>query len=88
MAAKKQTYKYPIVAIEWDDASSLDHGWVDPTEEKPTPQIVTTVGFLIYESESYLIIASTIDNTWVNSRFQIPVPMVKTRKVLFNGSNS
>lgn len=74
--------KYELVEIKWDDASTLEHGWVDPKEEKPEPQMVTTVGFLVNEDEHYLVIASTTDGTWVNGRFQIPKGMVKSCKPL------
>jgi len=83
MSSRKPKYKFQVVEIVWDDASSLDHGWVDPEEEHPTPQLVTTIGFLVHESPEYLVLASTTDGTWVNSRFQIPVPMIKSKKVLF-----
>ena len=69
--------KYPLVEIRWDDAASLEHGWVDPEQEKPVAQMVTTVGFLIADDSDYVVIASTTDGTWVNGRFQIPRGMVR-----------
>lgn len=66
----------------WDDASSMEHGWVDPADEKPVPQLVKTVGFLVNETKDYLVIASTTDGTWVNGRFQIPTGMVVSKKTL------
>lgn len=74
--------KYPLVEIRWDDAASLEHGWVDPEAEKPVAQMVTTVGFLIADAPDYVVIASTTDGTWVNGRFQIPRGMVKKIKPL------
>ena len=74
--------KFDLVEITWDDASSLEHGWVDPADEKPQPQLVKTVGFLVNESEHYLVIASTTDGSWVNGRFQIPKGMVRSCKPL------
>ena len=74
--------KFDLVEVTWDDASSLEHGWVDPADEKPQPQLVKTVGFLVNESEHYLVIASTTDGNWVNGRFQIPKGMVKSVKPL------
>lgn len=71
-----------LVIISWDDASALDHGWTDPADEKPTAQIVTTVGFLVAETEKYLVIAHTTDGHYVNGRFQIPRGMVRTIKPL------
>jgi hypothetical protein len=55
---------------------------VDPNDEKPQPQLVKTVGFLVNESEHYLVIASTTDGNWVNGRFQIPKGMVRSCKPL------
>jgi hypothetical protein len=75
-------YQFPLVEVRWDDAASLDHGWVDPGEEKPAPQIATTVGFLVTDTPDYVVIASTTDGTWVNGRFQIPRGMVKAIKPL------
>jgi hypothetical protein len=74
--------KFALVEVTWDDASSLEHGWVDPADEKLQPQLVKTVGFLVSESDHYLVIASTTDGTWVNGRFQIPKGMVKSVKPL------
>jgi hypothetical protein len=74
--------KFDLVEVTWDDASSLEHGWVDPADEKPQPQLVKTVGFLVNESEHYLVIASTTDGNWVNGRFQIPKGMVRSCKPL------
>ena len=74
--------KFDLVEVTWDDASSLEHGWVDPADEKLQPQLVKTVGFLVSESDQYLVIASTTDGTWVNGRFQIPRGMVKSVKPL------
>ena len=74
--------KFDLVEVTWDDASSLEHGWVDPADEKPQPQLVKTVGFLVNESDHYLVIASTTDGNWVNGRFQIPKGMVRSCKPL------
>lgn len=74
--------RFDLVEVTWDDASSLEHGWVDPNDEKPQPQLVKTVGFLVNESEHYLVIASTTDGSWVNGRFQIPKGMVRSCKPL------
>jgi hypothetical protein len=71
-----------LVIITWDDASALEHGWTDPADEKPVAQIVTTVGFLVAETEKYLVIAHTTDGHFVNGRFQIPRGMVRTIKPL------
>ena len=73
---------FELVRVDWDDASALEHGWTDPAEEKPVPQMAVTVGFLVKETEHYIVIASTTDGTWVNGRFQIPKGMIKSMKPL------
>lgn len=73
----------PIVSIVWDDASALEQGWFDPAEEKdPKAQLVTTIGFLVKETDKYVVIAHTSDGSFVNGRFQIPKGMIKTIKPL------
>lgn len=67
-----------LVKIEWDDASALEHGWTDPSDEKPVAQMVTTVGFMVAETPSYVVVAHTTDGSYVNGRFQIPKGMIKT----------
>lgn len=74
----KMDIKFEMRVIVWDDASSMEHGWVDPADEEPTAQLVKTIGFLVNEDEDYLVIASTTDGTWVNGRFQIPKGMVRS----------
>jgi hypothetical protein len=74
--------KLEMVEIKWDDASCLEHGWVDPAEEKPVPQMVTTVGFLIATTDAHLVVAHTSDGSFVNGRFQIPRAMVRSIKQL------
>ena len=67
--------------VVWDDASSLDAGWYDP-DEVPKNQLVTTVGFLVAESEEHVVLAQSTDDVWVNGRFQIPKKMIREMKPL------
>lgn len=71
-----------LVEIKWEDASSLPPDWVDPADEKPIPQMATSVGFLVAVTPGQIVIASTFDGNYVNSRFQIPRGMVKSIKPL------
>lgn len=71
-----------LVEIRWDDATNLEADWVDPSEEKPVPQMVTTVGFLVAQTEDHLVICHTTDGTHVNGRFQIPRAMIKKMRSL------
>ena len=74
--------KLDLIEIIWDDASSLEHGWTDPADEKPVPQMVTTVGFLVAQTDQHLVIAHTSDGYHVNGRFQIPRAMIKKMRSL------
>jgi hypothetical protein len=70
--------QYDPLFVIWDDASSLEHGWVDPTEEKPVAQIVKSIGFMCAVTEHHLVIAVTTDGSNVNGRFQIPIAMIRS----------
>lgn len=71
-----------LVEIVWDDASCLDSGWFDPLVEKPTEKLAYTVGWLVADTDKYVVVAHTTDNTYVNGRFQIPKGMIKSMKPL------
>lgn len=78
---KKQIYKYPLVEILWDDAEVTNH-WEDNSETVVNEVLCTTVGFLVKETDTHLVIASTYAEDLTNARIQIPKGMVKTRKAL------
>ena len=76
--SSKGQYKYPLVIIQWDDAESSD-GW----EEAPTeliPSIAISVGFLVRQTENYILLAQSYDNGHTNGRFQIPKTLIKETK--------
>lgn len=79
---KSKKLPYPLVKVEWLDAETT-FGWESEGENKPTVPVVTTVGFLIVDTEELISIASTIgqDKTH-NSRINIPKGMVKSFFVL------
>lgn len=85
--SKKGTLKrpeqcYDLYEVWWDDAAGLRHGWMERTE-KPKPQMVISVGFLIVDEPDHIIIAQdTDDNGAHNGRTQIPRGMVKKMKLL------
>lgn len=70
--------KIQRVEIEWDDASSLEHGWTDPDTEEPEYKATWTIGYLVKETETYVVVCSTTDEHWVNNRFQIPKSCIRT----------
>jgi len=77
----RKKYPYRLVEVLWTDAQS-SHGWEEDTEEIDTP-LVTTVGFLIRESEAGVRIASTIgDDKLTNSRIDIPAKMINSIKTI------
>lgn len=71
-------YKYPLVEVLWDDAE-VDSGWVE-TPDKLEPSIATTVGFLVKETKSHILVASSYDDARINGTIQIPKKMIKLRK--------
>ena len=69
-------YAYPLYEVIWDDAA-VETGWVDPSIALQN-QLVTTIGFLVNESEKHLLIASTYSDAHVNATIQIPKGMVQS----------
>ena len=81
-AVKRPTQHYDLVLVTWDDAAGLKHGWTSKNEAIE-PYIVTSVGFLIRESQDHILIAQDTDGEGShNGRTQIPRGMVKKMKVL------
>lgn len=74
-------YPYPLVEIVWDDACS-EGGWHEVKDIKLSPEIVTTVGFLIAENTKYLMLGHTFSGNDFNGKFQIPKKVIISRKVL------
>lgn len=74
------SYKYPLIEVIWDDAST-DNGW-EPVPDVLVPELVTTVGFLVRETQEHILIANSYDPNHTNGRIQIPIRMVVSRKVL------
>ncbi len=80
--SKRPRQHYPLEEIIWDDAAGLGNGWMQHDEE-PVPQHVISVGFVIKETDTYLVYASDTDNDGGhNGRTQIPKGMIKTRRIL------
>ena len=76
----KATYKYPLIEVIWDDAST-DNGW-EPVPDELKAELVTTVGFLVRETDKHLLIANSYDPNHTNGRIQIPVGMIVSRRVI------
>ena len=48
------------VWVHWDDARS-DDGWSEESDLKMQPAQITTLGFLLKETEDLLCVASSVD---------------------------
>ncbi len=52
---------YPLVLIEWVDASRLSDGWIDlAAVPEPYPHRCVTVGFLLSENKRGKILVPTV----------------------------
>lgn len=78
---RKPKFKYPLVWIEWDDAAVFDN-WEYEENVEPEIGVVTTVGFLLKETEDHIVVASTYSDTLSNARIQIPKSMIKFRTTI------
>lgn len=83
---KRPKQKYNLVEVIWDDATSLSQGWKereDFDKEEIKPEIVLSVGFLVKQSDDYLILAMDTDGDGDHaSRSQIPMGMVRKLKII------
>jgi hypothetical protein len=68
-----------IVIVRWVDAH-VDGSWEQETDGKLAD--VTTVGFLVKETDESLVIASTVSPPMHNCRITIPKAWIKERKVI------
>jgi hypothetical protein len=80
--APKSKHKYPLIRLDWIDAESGAAEWIEPSEIDGTLPAVTTIGFLIKETEDTYIIASTITDTHINGQFKVPKGMTKQKHEL------
>lgn len=70
-------YHYKIVEVFWLDAESSS-GWESHMDDKYTPPLICTVGFLIHENESSITISSTAGmDGGSNARMHIPKRMIE-----------
>lgn len=75
------SHKYPLVHLEWDDAGA-DNKWLTASDIEIDEDTVTTVGFVVKETDRHVIIASTYWGSDVNATIQIPKKMIVSRKTL------
>jgi hypothetical protein len=80
---KRPAQKYPLVEVWWDDATEMPSGWLEANEEiEIKPCLVLSVGFLVKETDAYLVIAIDTHDGGHNGRSQIPKGMVKRMRVI------
>lgn len=67
--------------IHWIDSSS-DHGWGKIKEIPQSPNDCITLGFLVRETEDFLLITHSWDpeTSSVNGTIEIPKVAIKSRK--------
>lgn len=74
---------FPLILVEWLDAVS-SNGWELYEETTNSPHLISTVGYLIKESEDSVLLAMAKDEESdnFNCTFVIPKGMVKEIKLL------
>ena len=72
---------YPVL-IEWGDACGIGDGWLDPDDfevDDVAPCGVVSVGWLVQESESAVLLAlSVAENGLTRETFLVPRSTIKT----------
>lgn len=64
---------FPLVKVTWIDACSSE-AWVDPTETDFECPTISTVGFLIEESEQHIVLAMNYDQQNKNVSMTMSIP--------------
>jgi hypothetical protein len=69
----------PMVLVTWEDATTRDDGtWVEHADKQEyKPQIMHTVGFLLYEGKEGVIVTDTWNEDQMSPRDQIPRGMIR-----------
>jgi hypothetical protein len=80
---KRPRQHYPLVEVWWDDATDMPSGWIEAIEEiEVKPCIILTIGFLVKETDDYVIVALDTNNGGHNGRSQIPKGMIRNMKII------
>lgn len=67
-----------LVFIEWEDAIH-GHGWLEEGEI-PEPCIAETIGFVLEETESHVVVAQTVAGEGFAQVLRIPRGMIRSLK--------
>ena len=90
MTERLRRPKYPLVCVEWDDAYVTTQ-WVDPEELEETHAWTLTVGWLLSDTSTQLVLTAAIaspDSDVSNhmaARITLPRGMVRSIRVLREG---
>ena len=80
------TYKGTLMKIElvtWRDAGGEQEGWQDPSDIDDANPIITSVGWVVKETDNNLTLAMDIaDDGDTHTRGRIPKGMIVSREVL------
>jgi hypothetical protein len=70
----------PIVAVVWEDATTLDTGpWVDmPEKQKYEPKLFYQVGFLLHDEPEGVTLVHAWSTDTISVREQIPRGMIRS----------
>lgn len=75
--------KEKIVLVDWEDSVGDNACWLQRDKMKPVlPAQCKTAGFLLEETEKYVTIVQTIDDTQLMGRISIPKRSIIKRKNL------
>jgi len=67
-----------LVRVLWEDAACLDDGtWVTDESSDYKPVLITSVGFLLHDSEAGVIITAAWSPDNMGPRDQIPRGMIR-----------
>jgi hypothetical protein len=70
----------PIVAVVWEDATTLDEGpWVDmPDKRSYQPKLFYQVGFLLHDEPEGVTLVHAWSEDTISVREQIPRGMIRS----------
>ena len=71
----------PLVEIEWEDAKALDFGpWVEDQPYTYEPFIVRTVGYVLFQDDSGIVLTDSVAEGMTGGVHQIPKGMIRNIK--------
>ena len=87
MKRDKGKHTYPVVVVEWEDASSHGSGWLSPGEVMKLHQDgvkVVSAGIEILRDKAGIVLATAVNgwDTSVGNVFRIPSTFLRKRTVV------